>query len=193
MALAGSQPAFQEIVRRYERPVFNLIVRIVRDQALAEDVAQIAFLKTFRSLGSFDAARRFSSWILRIANNAALDAVRRRRADPVVPAEFAEPAVAPPPDQVEAAELGHAIDAALDTLRPDWRAAVVLRYQEGLSYEEVAEILGIPEGTRQDVRPPRPQAAVRATGGGGVASVKRTAWACVRESGPVPRAGRNDG
>jgi RNA polymerase sigma-70 factor (ECF subfamily) len=147
LALAGSQPAFQEIVRRYERPVFNLIVRIVRDAALAEDVAQIAFLKTFRSLGSFDEARRFSSWILRIANNAALDALRRRRADPVVAADIREPAAPPPPDQVEAAQLARAIDAALDTLRPDWRAAVVLRYQEGLSYEEVAEILGIPEGT----------------------------------------------
>jgi len=167
MALAGSQPAFQEIVRRYERPVFNLIARIVRDQALAEDVAQITFLKTFRSLGSFDERRRFSSWILRIANNAALDALRRRHADPVVAAEVAEPAVPPPPDQVEAAQLARAIEAALDTLRPDWRAAVVLRYQEGLSYEEVAEILAIPEGTvKTFVHRARKQLAERLTAAG---------------------------
>ena len=63
MALAGSQPAYQEIVRRYERPVFNLIARIVRDSTLAEDVAQVAFVKAFRSLAGFDTARRFSSWI----------------------------------------------------------------------------------------------------------------------------------
>ena len=61
MALAGSQPAYQEIVRRYERPVFNLIARIVRNPSLAEDVAQDTFVKAFRNLGGFDTARRFSS------------------------------------------------------------------------------------------------------------------------------------
>ncbi len=147
MALAGSQAAFQEIVRRYESPIFNLIVRIVRDPALAEDVAQDAFLKTFRNLAAFDAGRRFSSWIFRIAHNAALDALRRRKADPVVAREVSDPAIPPPPDQVEAAALGQAIDVALHGLRPEWRAAIVLRYQEDLSYEEIAEVLGIPEGT----------------------------------------------
>lgn len=147
MALAGSQPSFQEIIRRYERPVFNLIYRVVRNPTLAEDVAQDAFLKAFRNLASFDANRRFSSWMFRIANNAALDALRRRKADPLVQAEAAEPAIPPPADPVEAAALGEAIDAALHVLRPEWRAAVVLRYQEDLSYEEIAEVLGMPEGT----------------------------------------------
>jgi RNA polymerase sigma-70 factor (ECF subfamily) len=147
MALAGSQPAYQEIVRRYERPVFNLIARIVRDSTLAEDVAQVAFVKAFRNLAGFDTARRFSSWIFRIANNAALDAVRRRRADPVVNVNVPEPLASPVPDQVETAALGSAIDQALSALRPEWRAAVVLRYDEGLSYEEIAEVLDIPEGT----------------------------------------------
>ena len=147
MAQAGSQPAFQEIVRRYQRPVFNLVVRIVRDPALAEDIAQETFLKTFRSLPTYDPDRRFSSWILRIANNAALDAIRRKRVDPVVHIDVGEPAVPPPPDQVEAAARGRAIESALATLRPEYRAAVVLRYQEGLSYEEVADVLDIPEGT----------------------------------------------
>lgn len=147
MAQAGSQPAFQEIVRRYERPVFNLILRIVRNRGLAEDVSQEAFLKTFRALAAYDRNRKFSSWILRIANNAALDALRRKRADPVVQVEVPEPAVPPPADQVEAAALAEAIDVALAALRPEWRAAVVLRYQEGLTYEEVAEVLEIPEGT----------------------------------------------
>lgn len=147
MAVAGSQPAFQEIVRRYERPLFNLIRRIVRDPVLAEDVAQDAFLKAFRGLGGFDTARRFSSWIFRIANNAALDALRRRQADPLRQVEVPEPSAPATADQVEAAALGAALDAALAALRPEWRAAVVLRYDEGLSYEEVAEVLGIPEGT----------------------------------------------
>lgn len=146
-ALAGSQPAFQEIVRRYERPVFNLIYRVLHDPALAEDVSQEAFLKAFRSLGSFERSRRFSSWILRIANNAAIDAVRRRRARPRLEPAVAEAAVRPPPDPVEAAALGDALTAGLSQLRPEWRAAIVLRYQQDCSYEEIAEILGIPEGT----------------------------------------------
>ncbi len=145
--LAGSEPAFQEIVRRYERPVFNLIYRVLRDRALAEDVAQDVFLKAFRSLAAFDRDRRFSSWILRIANNAAIDAVRRRWSDPASTNAAAEPSVPAPPDPVETAALGDALTAALDRLRPEWRAAVVLRYQEDRSYEEIADILGIPEGT----------------------------------------------
>lgn len=146
-ALAGSQPAFQEIVRRYQRPVHNLTLRIVRDPALAEDLAQETFLKAFRSLGSFDTARRFSSWILRIAHNGALDALRRRRGDVVFEDAGEGPAVPPPPDPVETAALGEALTAALDALRPEFRAAVVLRYQQGCSYDEIAAVMGIPEGT----------------------------------------------
>ena len=147
LALGGSQPAFQEIVRRYERPVFNLIYRIVRDPAAAEDVAQDAFLKTYRALARFDNTRRFSAWIFRIAHNTALDALRRTRADPIVASTDREPIVPPPADPVEAAALAHALTAALDRLRPEWRTAIVLRYQEGCSYEEIAAALNIPEGT----------------------------------------------
>jgi RNA polymerase sigma-70 factor, ECF subfamily len=147
LALGGSQPSFQEIVRRYERPVYNLICRIVHDPALAEDVAQDAFLKAFRSLAAFDSNRRFSSWIFRIANNAAVDALRRRRVDPIAHSDTADPPPAPAAEPVELAALAEALGAALDALRPDWRAAIVLRYHEGRSYEEIAEILDIPEGT----------------------------------------------
>jgi RNA polymerase sigma-70 factor, ECF subfamily len=146
-AVAGSQPAFQEIVRRYERPVFNLISRIVRDAALAEDAGQDAFLNAYRHLAAFDRDRKFSSWMLRIAHNAAIDALRRTRSRPRLEAPAAEPAVPPPPDPVETAALGEALAAALAQLRPEWRAAVVLRYQEERSYEEIADILDIPEGT----------------------------------------------
>lgn len=145
-ALTGSQPAFQEIVRRYERPVFNLIRRVLHDPSLAEDVAQVAFLKAFRSLTTFDRERRFSSWMLRIANNAAIDALRRRAGRPRDRA-LVDAAMPAPPDPVETAALGDAIAAALAHLRPDWRAAIVLRYQEGCSYDEIGEILGVPDGT----------------------------------------------
>ncbi|HXH08053.1 MAG TPA: sigma-70 family RNA polymerase sigma factor, partial [Vicinamibacterales bacterium] len=97
LAAAGSQAAFRELVRRYERPVLSLVVRIVRDPALAEDLAQDSFVKAFQALGSFDPRRRFSSWLFRIAHHTALDALRRRTPETVALDESAstEPAVAP--------------------------------------------------------------------------------------------------
>jgi RNA polymerase sigma-70 factor (ECF subfamily) len=134
-------------VRRYERPVVNLVSRIVHDPALAEDLAQETFLKAFRSLATFDPGRRLSSWLFRIAHNTALDALRRARADVVSIAESAEPVVPPAPDPVEEAALGRALDAALGGLRPEFRAALVLRYQDGCSYDEIGDAMGIPIGT----------------------------------------------
>ncbi|HWP99541.1 MAG TPA: sigma-70 family RNA polymerase sigma factor, partial [Vicinamibacterales bacterium] len=148
LALAGSQAAFRELVRRYERPVLSLVTRLVRDPALAEDVAQESFLKAFQALASFDARRRFSSWLFRIAHHAALDALRRRRPDAVTLDDPAagEPAVEPF-DPTDRLALARALDDALGRLRPEHRAALVLRYHEGLSYAEIAEALEIPEGT----------------------------------------------
>jgi RNA polymerase sigma-70 factor (ECF subfamily) len=148
-ARAGAQPAFGEIVRRYERPVRSLIGRMVRDRALAEDLAQDTFLKAFRSLNSFDASRKFSSWLFRIAHNTAIDAIRRlpHGQQELDGQPALTPSVPPAPDPVEEAALGQALEAALGRLRPDQRMAVLLRYQEGFSYPEIAESLSIPEGT----------------------------------------------
>jgi RNA polymerase sigma-70 factor (ECF subfamily) len=144
-ARAGAEPAFREIVRRYERPVMSLLARMVNDPALAEDLAQETFLKAYRRLNTFDTERRFSSWLFRIAHNTAIDALRRRGPVEIEPDQ--EPAVPPPPDPVEAADLGRALDAALGKLRPDHRMAILLRYQQGFSYEEIGDAMGIPEGT----------------------------------------------
>jgi RNA polymerase sigma-70 factor (ECF subfamily) len=153
-ALAGEQSAFEQIVRRYQRPMVNLIARITGDRDRAEDLAQEAFVKAFRSLAAFDTARHLSSWLFRIAHNTAIDAMRRPRRAlvsidhppnahdlPLVPVAPAEP------DPVERAALGAALEAALGRLRPDFRAAVVLRYDEGLPFDEIAHVMGIPEAT----------------------------------------------
>jgi RNA polymerase sigma-70 factor (ECF subfamily) len=139
-------------VRRYQRPIISLISRMTGDRALAEDLAQETFVKAFRSLAAFDTTRRLSSWLFRIAHNTAIDAMRRPRALHV-PIET-EPSAAnvqnvqdEPPDPVERRELGHALGAALDALRPDQRAAIVLRYENGLSFDEIGTILGVPEVT----------------------------------------------
>jgi RNA polymerase sigma-70 factor (ECF subfamily) len=142
-------------VRRYQRPVISLLVRLTGDPALAEDLAQDTFVKAFRNLAAFDATRRLSAWILRIAHNVGIDAIRRRRIRIVsidaVPGPGAAPAADPPapsmPDPVERHALRDALQSAMATLRPDQREAVVLRYEEGLSFEEIGQVLGIPEVT----------------------------------------------
>ena len=128
------------------------------DWALAEDLAQETFVKAFRSLAAFDATRRLSSWLFRIAHNTAIDAMRRSRPpqaaatsldarhlmSSVVPDETATP---PAPDPVERRELGQALESALAQLRPDQRAAIILRYESGLSFDEIGTVLGVPEVT----------------------------------------------
>jgi len=151
-ALSGAQPAFGELVSRYQRRVINLIARVTADPALAEDLAQDTFVKAFRNLSAYDATRPFSNWLLRIAHNTAIDAARRTHMT-TVPIEHEDrlpsgaPPLAPPPDEIENAALANALETALGRVRPEYRSAIVLRYQEGLSFEEVAQIMSIPVPT----------------------------------------------
>ena len=149
-ALSGSESAFEQIVRRYQRPIISLIARLTGDRTTAEDLAQETFVKAHRSLAAFDATRRLSSWLFRIAHNTAIDAMRRRRTPAVsldAAASDGEPAAPDAADPVEQKALGRALEGALAQLRPDFRAAVLLRYEEGLPFEEIGHILGIPETT----------------------------------------------
>jgi RNA polymerase sigma-70 factor (ECF subfamily) len=149
-ALAGSQTAFEQILRRYQRPVLSLLVRLTGDSGLAEDLAQETFVKAFRNLAAFDPRRRLSSWLFRIAHNTGIDALRKTKL-PTVPIDEGElrdePAAPPTGDPVVRRALGRALDGALHQLRPDQRTAVVLRYEAGLSFDEIGQVLGIPEPT----------------------------------------------
>jgi len=133
--------------------VIGLIARITGDRALAEDLAQETFVKAFRNLAAFDTTRRLSSWLFRIAHNTAIDAMRRSRPHASIDAPHTasirqgEPAAPPGQDPVERQELGRALEAALTGLRPDQRAAIVLRYENGLSFDEIGTVLGVPEAT----------------------------------------------
>jgi RNA polymerase sigma-70 factor (ECF subfamily) len=149
-ALAGSQSAFEQILRRYQRPIISFIARTTGDRALAEDLAQETFVKAFRSLAAFDTTRRLSSWLFRIAHNTAIDALRRSRTPMTsmdTDATGSDRAALPAPDPVEQHALGQALQVALAQLRPEYRAAIVLRYEEGLSFDEVGIVLGVPEVT----------------------------------------------
>jgi RNA polymerase sigma-70 factor (ECF subfamily) len=152
-ALGGSQPAFEQIVRRYQRPVISVIVRMTGDRARAEDLAQETFVKAFRSLKSFDSTRRLSSWLFRIAHNTTLDALRRLKPEVVELEGLSEgdprrdPAAPAAPDPLEQAALGAALNRSLLSLRPDYRAAIALRYDQQLPFDEIGRILGVPEVT----------------------------------------------
>jgi RNA polymerase sigma-70 factor (ECF subfamily) len=158
-ALAGSEDGFRTLVSRHQRSVYNLLARMLRNPALAEDLAQETFLKAFQHLRTFDPSYKFSNWILRIAHNAAIDALRRRGPQEVsidepptsesrgLDERLVDPASDEAVRRIERQDLSRMLDAALVRLRPDYRHAVVLRYQEGLSYEEIAGITGLPIGT----------------------------------------------
>ena len=162
LARGGREAAYRELVRRYERPVFALLYRMVRDRELAEDLAQETFVKALNAIESYRPEFKFSSWIFKIANNAAIDHLRRRELDtlsldgsPHAETPEAMQATAPqigarqesPLDAVEARELGGAIEAAIGRLRPEYRSCILLRHVEGRAYEEIAEILDLPLGT----------------------------------------------
>ena len=83
LAAGGTESAFRELLTRYERPVFSLIYRMVRDRTLAEDLAQEAFIRAFNAIGTYKTSYKFSNWILKIANNHTIDYLRKRKLETV--------------------------------------------------------------------------------------------------------------
>ena len=162
LAATGNEGAFGELLRRYERPIFSLIYRMVRDRALAEDLAQEAFIRAFNAVSSYDPRYKFSSWIFKIANNHTIDHLRRRKLDTVSIDGSPHARTAQeeeqtrlvlestgenPQEYVENRELGDQIEHAIGQLRPEYRTAVLLRHVEGYAYDEIAEIMDLPLGT----------------------------------------------
>jgi RNA polymerase sigma-70 factor (ECF subfamily) len=162
LARSGKEAGYRELIRRYERPIFSLILRMVRDRQLAEDLAQETFIKALNAIGTYRPEFKFSSWIFKIANNAAIDHLRRRELDtlsldgaPSASTPEAIEATIPqvgargetPLEELEARELGGAIEVAIGRLRPEYRSCIMLRHVEGRSYEEIAEMLDLPLGT----------------------------------------------
>ena len=162
LAQEGREVAYRELIRRYERPVFSLVFRMVRDRATAEDLAQETFIKVLNNIEKYVPEFKFSSWLFKIANNLAIDHLRRRHIQTVsmdgAPdattasqieatsfelASHGESAL----EELEAKELGTAIERAIAALRPEYRSCIMLRHVEGRSYEEIAATLDLPLGT----------------------------------------------
>jgi RNA polymerase sigma-70 factor (ECF subfamily) len=162
LAQQGRDAAFRELVRRYERPVFSLIFRMVRDRELAEDLAQDTFVKVLNHIDRYRPEFKLSSWLFKIANNVAIDHLRKRQiptismdgsphattsdsveATTLQVADHQESAL----EEMESRELGTAIEQAIASLRPEYRACIMLRHVEDRSYEEIAATLDLPLGT----------------------------------------------
>lgn len=144
--LDGRAEAFEEIVARYQKPMFNLIYQMVHDYEDAREIAQTTFLKAFSSLKRFDQERRFFSWLCRIAMNESINAITARKPSEPILADFASTA-ASPEERASAAEVRTSLRLALQTLTPEYRAVITLRHIANCSYREAAEILGVPEKT----------------------------------------------
>ena len=162
LALEGRDAAHRELIKRYERPVFSLVFRMVRDRELAEDLTQDTFVKVLSHLDRYRTDFKFSSWLFKIANNVAIDHLRRRQLDTVSIDGSAHAMTADAMeasrfdisdgsenalDEMEARELGSAIEQAISGLRPEYRSCILLRHVEGRSYEEIASTLDLPLGT----------------------------------------------
>lgn len=161
-ARGGSEGAYRELLERYQRPVFSLIYRMVRDREQAEDLAQETFVKVFNNIERYDPRYKFSSWIFKIASNLSIDALRKKELSTVSldgsrNASTSEEVEAAritavsrdenPEELLEARQLGDEIERAIGMLRADYRTAILLRHVEGRPYEEIAEIMEIPLGT----------------------------------------------
>lgn len=162
LARDGKETAFRELIGRYQRPVFSLIYRLVRDRERAEDLAQDTFIKVLNAIDRYDPAFKFSSWIFKIAHNTALDQLRKKQPETLSldgspHASNAEETLAStlnaistdenPEEYAANREMGEEIERALAGVRPEYRTAIILWHVEGRPYEEIAEIMGVPLGT----------------------------------------------
>ena len=158
-ARAGSQEAFRELVVRFERPVYSLVVRMVQDAGTAEDLAQEVFIKAFRRLDTYDPERKLSSWLFKIAHNTTIDFLRRHAPETVpleaekeddrgsLSAVLSDESSENPAAAAERRDMGRALERSISRLRTEYREAVVLFYLEGASYQDICEATGLPLGT----------------------------------------------
>jgi RNA polymerase sigma-70 factor, ECF subfamily len=160
--VAGDQKAYELLVLKYQRRIERLIGRMVRDTDLVEDIAQETFIRAYRALAQFRGEAQFYTWLYRIAVNTAKKALGDLKRDPLISenslrsgdeedetsAVENELTTAETPETLLAAkEIAAAVNSAMDALPEELRQAVTLREIEGLSYEEIAEVMNCPIGT----------------------------------------------
>ena len=142
----GDRTAFEALLVEYEKPVFNAAFRMLNNRDDARDVTQTVFLKVFENFAQFDPSRRFFSWIYRITLNESINWLgKENRLEPLL-YETADEGKGPD-DEVESARVSASVQAALMTINTDYRTVVILKHFLGCSYEEISDVLDVPEKT----------------------------------------------
>ena len=155
-SIGGDADSFNQLVLRWERPIYALAYRVIGREEDARDVCQETFLRAFRALGGFRGQAKFSSWLYRIALNLCRDWVRRQRRTPVVPlpedvdvielAASREP-TEPIEELVARRDLTRAVEKAMARLPEEQRTAIILKEYHGLTFQEIADLVGCPLST----------------------------------------------
>ncbi|HEX8978244.1 MAG TPA: RNA polymerase sigma factor RpoE [Parasulfuritortus sp.] len=158
-ARQGDKRAFELLVEKYQRRLFRLLSRMVRDPEEVEDIAQETFIKAYRALPNFRGDAAFYTWLYRIGVNTAKNyLVSRNKAMPTVSAQALDDEDEPderlvaqdintPESELLSKQIALAVNEAVEALPEELRSAITLREMEGLSYEEIAELMGCPIGT----------------------------------------------
>lgn len=142
-ARRGNVDAFNLLISRWEKRIYNYLYRLVSDREDALDLAQDVFLKAYQNLGKLEDPSRFAPWLYRIAHNEAYSLLRKNRPE----VELFEPSPSPPSPRMLPIEVSLAVESALARLTPDQKEAVVLKIYQGFKFEEMAEITGCPVST----------------------------------------------
>ncbi len=152
----GDTDSFNQLIQRWERPIYALAYRVIGHEEDARDVCQETFLRAYRALRGFKGQAKFSSWLYRIALNLCRDWIRRQRRSPIVAApegvDLIEAAAEQGPvesieDLVCRQDAGRAIARAMEALTEDQRTAIVLKEYQGLTFQEIADLVGCPLST----------------------------------------------
>jgi len=157
-ALEGSQKAFEELVTRHQASVYHIVFRIVRDKEMASDLVQETFMKAFSSLKSYRSEYRFSTWLYKIAANASIDHLRKKRIqamsldNPIRTGDGEVSIEVPdyshhPEEEIIRRERALSIEEAIQSLPNKYRRVIIARHQEEKSYEEIANEFNLPVGT----------------------------------------------
>jgi RNA polymerase sigma-70 factor, ECF subfamily len=155
-AISGREDGFEELVRRYQRPITNYVFRMLNDYDASLDVTQEVFIKVYNSLSRYSSEYKFSTWLYRIAHNAAIDYIRRRspneqsieteNKDGAYQLQIESPNPTPEQER-ERSEWRTEIEAVVKCLPSVYRELILLRHAQDLSYDEIAEITSLPLGT----------------------------------------------
>ena len=151
---AGELGSFNDLVRRYQKRIYSLALKMTRNHDIADEVVQVAFVKAYRSIHRFKEGSPFYPWIYRIAVNICMTHFKRAKSLVPLPENQEIPFTARtenphtnPERSLEEGESMKRLEFAIDSLPADWKTVLILRAQENLSYEEISKVLKIPIGT----------------------------------------------